>query len=31
VLRSAGGLREGDRITTTLAEGRVASEVKKTS
>src|SRR6185503_3867106 len=31
VLRSAAGLREGDPITTTLAEGRVASEVKKTS
>ena len=26
-----GELREGDHITTTLAKGRVASEVKKTS
>jgi exodeoxyribonuclease VII large subunit len=31
VLRSAAGLREGDPITTTLATGRVASEVKKAS
>jgi exodeoxyribonuclease VII large subunit len=30
VLRSASGVRSGDRITTTLAQGRIESEVKKT-
>lgn len=29
VLRSARGVREGERITTTLAQGRIESEVKK--